>query len=200
MSKTGANRIVKADKEESLRILTEGYATLEEGLKLADELGDKELHIFSEGNNIEYIEKAAAFFLGNLKGKIEVVKNIEDMTGGNQLKILFDFFSRVDHRSKVLFIWDWDKEKSVKGLKETCNTFKFVFDKNEESRKPGIENLFAVEKASKFYDNKPKRDDDAVVPILNKDRLKRYMISKGTRKDFKNFEPLFDKIKDILRL
>ncbi len=197
MEKSGQDRIRKKDKEEALSILTEGYATLDEGLKLFDQISKKEISILTEGKNTEFIKKAAEFFGKENKDKIEIITGVENDSGKNQLKTIFSFFSKVPHNKKVLFVWDCDVNFS---LADTDNTFAYIFPKNETNDKvvKGIENLFPKEKFDdKFYIEKTK-DDGGTQKSLHKENFKNDIITNGVEKDFKNFKPLFEKIKSIV--
>ncbi|MCK5588770.1 MAG: ATP-binding protein [Candidatus Pacebacteria bacterium] len=200
MEKSGQDRIKKKNGEEALSILTEGYATLDEGLKLFDQISKKEVSILTEGKNTEFIKKAADFFGKEQKDKIEIITGVEKDSGKNQLKTIFSFFSKVPHDKKVIFVWDCDVKQEVSSLVDTNNTFAYTFLKNNDNDKvtKGIENLFLKEKfEDKFYIEKPK-DDGGVQKSLNKEKFKNYMIKNGVEKDFENFKPLFEKIKDII--
>ena len=121
-------RIEKVDTKEALRVLTEGYATLEQGIKLLDQVAKYDVSIFSEGDNIEYLKKAKELFGGKNKNKIEIVSindgSGENKSGKNNLKNYFDLFSRVDHKNIVFFVLDCD----VKDKKDdTDNTFLVYF-------------------------------------------------------------------------
>ena len=58
MNKSGLNRIEKKSKREALAILTQGFATLDEGVLIFDEVARHPITIITEGNNTKYIEKA----------------------------------------------------------------------------------------------------------------------------------------------
>ena len=198
MEKYGQDRIKKKDKREALSILTEGYATLDEGLVLLDQISKKEFCIFTEGNNTEYIKKALDFFGEKSKDRIEIMSGIKDRSGDSQLKTLFDFFSKMPHNNKILFVLDCD----VKTLfTDTDNTFSYIFSKNDDNPKvkKGIENLFP-EKCftDDFYYVGTGNDDGGAHISLNKKEFKNHMISNGTKEDFKNFMPLIERINNII--
>ncbi len=197
MEKSGQDRIRKKDKEEALSILTEGYATLDEGLKLFDQVSKREISILTEGKNTEFIKKATEFFGKDIEDKIEIITGVENDSGKNQLKTIFSFFSKVPHDKKVLFAWDCDVSFS---LTDTDNTFAYIFPKNNTNDKvvKGIENLFPKDKfVDEFYIEKTK-DDGGTQKSLNKEKFKNDIINSGTEKDFENFKPLFEKIKSIV--
>nr|WP_320000126.1 AAA family ATPase [uncultured Draconibacterium sp.] len=180
-------------KKEAIEFLTDGFATLEAGLKLFDQISHKGISIITEGNNISYLQKANEYF-GH--SNIEIIKGLENCSGKNQLKTMFDFFSKTSHKNKVVFVWDCDVTFK---LEESNYTYPFIFNRNESNKKvlSGIENLFdEVLFLDKHYVTKQKKDggfhSDLNKPLFEKDILKN-----GTTEDFKNFKPLFDWLNKI---
>jgi len=200
VNKEGPNRIEKSDKKNALSILTQGFATIEEGIKLFDQLSKKEISIITEGKNTEHIKKAREFFAGNNKEKIDVIVGAESGSGDRQLKTIFDFFKLVDHDNKILFVWDCDAN-NYRTLPEENKTFRFVFKKNDANSliPNGIENLFD---AKYFQEFKKEITDEKgeIIQIeyhLDKEKFKNKILQEG-QDEFKNFKPLFDYIDKIL--
>lgn len=198
MNKSGEDRIVKRAKTDALNILTEGFATLEEGIKLFDQISKKEFSIITEGKNTEYIKKAIFYLFNDYFDKIDVISGAENKSGKDQLKVLFDFFKTIPHDKKVLFVWDCDVTFN---LEETPKTFKFIFQKNSLNSKvvSGVENLFAEELFThEFYKTLPKADGGTHTD-LDKEKFKNHIIQNGTKDNFQNFQPLIEKLKVILQ-
>ncbi len=194
MNKGGRNRIEKKTRSEALHILTEGYATLEEGLQIFDQISRCDIAILSEGNNTRYLEKMLELF--GITG-VEVIRGAENRSGKEQLKVLYDFFSVVPHNRKVFVVWDCDANQ-YRSLEEKNNTVPFVFDRNDANTicRKGIENLFPEEYFANFqitiidscehvrteYDTKRKNAFCEEVLVRN------------SKADFILFEKLVDKI------
>ena len=198
VNRDGLNRIKKQTKQEALKILSEGFITLDEGLQIFDQFSKKELTIFTEGNNISFIEKAIELFAPEIKSSIDIVKNLKDRTGKNQLKTLFDFFTKMPHDNKVLFIYDCDVTTKYESMNET---HAFIFEKNPENEKvkKGIENLFSQEHfKDDFYPLKDK-DDGGVQSSLDKPKFEEYILNNASTELFKNFEPMVNEIEKIMR-
>lgn len=197
VNRSGKNRIEKQTKQEALKILSEGFITLDEGLQIFDQFSKKELTIFTEGNNISFVSKAIEVLDPSLLDSIEIVDSLKDRTGKNQLKTLFDFFTKMPHKNKVLFIYDCDVTYSIN---ESNETYGYIFDKNESNSKvkKGIENLFQEEHfTDNFYPLKDK-DDGGVQSSLDKPIFEKYILDNATEKMFSNFKPLIEKIKMVL--
>jgi len=198
MNKSGINRIEKKSKQDALSILTQGYATIDEGLKLFDEVTKHNLTIITEGNNTLLIEKALE--LHNIYD-IEILNGIESISGKNQLKTLFDFLTKMTHENKVIFIWDCDVNYT---LSEANNTYPHILSKNEANTiaTKGIENIFPIELFEDFkktitdsrgeskheFDGNRKRDFES------------FILKRNEKNDFVNFEPLLTEIQRIKKL
>ena len=116
MNRSGQNRVEKKSKQVALEILTQGYATIEQGLKLFDEVARSNLTIITEGKNTRLFEEALQLYGID---DVKVLSGMEGISGKNQLKTLFDFFSRTDHKNKVIFVWDCDVNIRVQSAKNT---------------------------------------------------------------------------------
>ncbi|WP_179362679.1 AAA family ATPase [Nitrosopumilus oxyclinae] len=202
VNKDGENKIEKSTKKNALHILTEGFATLEEGLHLADQLSNKELVIITEGKNVQYIKKTMEFFANDLIDNVDVLEGIEDITGKGQLKLFWDLFSSIPHTNKLLFVWDPDVE-NYRNLETKNKTYAYTFLKNISNNlcDKGIENLFSIE----MFDGFTKTiTDDATQETIIEFNAKKYkndfldrMMLKGEI-EFQNFKPLFDHVRTIL--
>ena len=199
------DKIVEIDKSKALDILTDGFATLNEGITFLDSLAKKELTIFTEGKNSKYINKAIELLSPELIEKVEVVTGIEKNSGESQLKFLFDCYLNMQHQKKVLFVWDCDSKdkKNFKDIKEENNTIPYFFDKNEKNVlvKKGIENLFD----SDLFKGTLTRIEDPDCTIheklnqVGKDKFLQLILNRSEEKDFANFQPLIDKITEHLK-
>ena len=197
MNKSGSNRLLKSDRSKALSVLTEGYMTFDEGLKLLDDASGKDLCIFSEGKNVNYIDKASEFFAADIRNRFMTMKGFEGKSGKDDLKKLYEVLSKFRCSTKFLFVWDCDFEH---GLIPTGNMHPFSFDKNTENTKvkKGIENLFPVSCfTDDFYPEKPK-PDGGTQKSLDKDGFLQHMLQNGTEQEFSNFKPLFDEIRSVL--
>ena len=201
VNKEGRNRIEKTSKNKALEILTENLATIDQGLKLFDQISKKELSIISEGNNIEYIKKAIELFSTNNAPKIYLLTGFEHKSGKSQLKTLFGFFAIAKPDKKVLFVWDSD---FTTNFEEKNNTYGFVFEKNLSSkveRSTGIESLFNDEYVEGFV-SKTTNSSGEITGLHfegnKKQEFKNHILLNGDTEIFKNFQPLIQKINELL--
>lgn len=200
MNRSGRNRIEKKPRTEALSILTQGFATIEEGLKLFDEVAKTQLTIFTEGHNQKIIEKALELYGIS---DVAVVRGIEGISGETQLATLFHFFTKMQHANKVLFVWDCDSKPKVE---EENNTFKFIIPKNlDNSLAPkGIENAFPKEIFSGFIKTVSitysTGHNSTVKEDFDENRKKdfcEFVVGRNQKTDFANFSSLIEKIKQI---
>ena len=194
MNRTGRKRIEKCTNREALSILTEGYATLEEGLQIFDRIARSPVALISEGKNSAYI----SMMLDHWDiADVEVILGAEDRTGKKQLKVLYDFFTAVNHEKPVIIVWDCDANE-YRNLEEHNNTVPFVFEQNISNTvcSRGVENLFPEDlfadylkiETNSFGEVNRKFDE------VRKSDFLQHIANRNQKDDFSLFEPLADLI------
>jgi len=197
MNPSGNERIVKPTKQEALTVLTEGFATLEQGLRLFDQVSRSNIAIITEGNNTKYIQK-----LFELQGidDVEVITGLESISGKDQIKTLFDFFSKVQHENNIIFIWDCDCTR-YNNLSTGNNTYPFIIPINNTNTvaSNGIENAFPESLFENFVDETRKSlgDISRRFDKSRKNDFANFVIGRNNREDFQHFLPLIQLIKGI---
>ena len=195
--------IKKQSTKDALDKLTDGFVTIEEGLNLLNMISDKEITIVTEGKNTQYIQKAIDIFNFKDKDKISILQGNEKNSGKTILKTLFDFFSKIKHEKKVIFVFDPDCENIRGKLREDNNTYFYILSKHtQNSMNPGgIETMFD----DKFFDledlTTTKDGNYITKKTMNKKRKERFMkkmISIADKENFENFKPLLDYLEKIL--
>lgn len=198
MKKRENPRLSKTSKSEALQILTDGFATLDEGIRFFDELEGSKVSIFTEGHNAELIEAALAH--ANLDG-VTVVRGLESITSESQLKTLFEFFTRLPHKNEIMFVWDCDCDK-YRRLTRNNKTTPYVieFNPNNSFCKRGIENAFpdslfdgmkvTIKKASQQV--REEFDPDC------KRQFKDLIISRSNPTDFVHFQGFIEAVSFLL--
>lgn len=198
MNRSGLNRIEKKSKNEALSILTEGFATLEESLLLFDEVTKNRVSIVTEGKNTLYMKRALS--IAGLDAEVALIEGVEAISGKSQLKVLYDFFSRVPHTNKVLFVWDCDASYP---LEERNNTSPFFFARNHANGvvKSGIENLFPEAIFSGFLKTITPSQGPAIIEFdeTRKRDFETHVLNSATDGDFSNFGPFIEKIRALLK-
>lgn len=195
MNPSGESRIEKRTQKEALSILTQGYATIDEGLKFFDEVAKSNTTIITEGYNTKFIAKALELF--EITG-VEVLEGIEHASGKHQLKTLFEFFSRMSHKNKIIFVFDCDVSYC---LKEEGFTYPFTFERNLENTiaSKGVENLFdpSLFEGFKTTITNPNEHETVKFHEPSKRNFETFILKRESLEDFKKFKPLIDEIKRI---
>ncbi|QBJ78205.1 ATP-binding protein [Aquitalea sp. USM4] len=139
MNRAGLSRVEKSSNGNALSILTEGFAILQDGVRLFDQVGRLKATVITEGKNTKILRKAFELFGVS---DIEILDGIEANSGKTQLKTLYDFFVRVPHEKTVIFVWDCDVNYS---LDVVNNTVPIIIPRNAANTvaKSGIENAFS---------------------------------------------------------
>jgi len=191
MSPSGEDRIQHKSKSEALAILTEGFATIEQGLTLFDQSKMNQITIITEGRNSEIIEKLLELYEIDFAS---VLTGCENISGTNQLRTLFDFFSNTKHESEVLFIWDCDY--ATTDLTACNKTTPFTIPKNNENQlaKRGIENAFSEEMFEGFVTTSVTSTgcEHKNFDSSRKKDFARHIVDNASKKDFENFSQVID--------
>jgi predicted ATPase len=196
MNKEGINRIEKKKRADALQILTEGFATLEEGIKIFDQISKSNVAVITEGRNTSFIKKAI-----ELEGltDIEVISGVEGHSGKEQLKTLFEFLTRIPHEKQIVFVWDCDAQYN---LSPTNNTIPFVFKANPNNliAKRGIENIFDQELFNDFKKVIILSNNSKIIEFdeTRKKDFEAFILARGKKEEFIGFEPLIQQLREIL--
>ena len=199
MNRSGLNRIEKKSKQDALGILTQGFATIEQGLKLFDDIARSNLTIITEGKNTELIKEVLRL---NQMSDIDVLSGVEGVSGKNQLKTLFDFISRTEHDNKVIFVWDCD----VNGIncEASNNTFPFTLPNNPQNQiaKKGIENIFPSELFDGFTKEIHMSSGQVIVEFdeTRKRDFETFIVGRNNLSDYQGFSSLLGEIERIRRI
>jgi len=197
MRPQGEKRVEHQTRATALDILTEGFVTLTKGLTVLDEVARTKVAVVTEGKNAELI--ARALEIAAIKG-IEVVSGVEDRSGAQQLKTLFDFFGRLPHDGKIVVVWDCDAAK-FRTLPTENNTHAFVFEPNQANALAtrGIENLFPEHLLAKFQKQITWADGTTKVEFDDnkKSEFARFVLDRNDPSDFDLFKPLVDFLKTL---
>lgn len=199
MKRDGADRVAKCSQETALDTLTEGFVTLERGMKIFDSLSPSEVVVVTEGKNTKLIKAALNHW--EISG-VEVMTGVETRSGIPQLKTLFDFFQLVSHDSKVVFVWDCDAilHKNVEALSAGNDTYPFLFEKNPMNKltPKGIENLFAEELFEGFCKTYwDKGEEKQTFDENRKNDFADFILGRDRKEDFKLFEGLMQRLIEI---
>lgn len=201
------NKIEKISQVNAIDVLSEGIITFEKGLKIQKDIDPtKSLQILTEGNNADHIQKAIEKLDTSLLDQVKIIKD----GGGQQLKNAFDAFSNADHSSQFLFVWDCDFKDVADKIIENGNFKKFCFAENTSNTKAkdkngkaiGIENLYSDSLfTNDVYSPREVAGSYGTTTTIKEFDKQKFLdkIKQQTENStFTNFQPLLDKIKEIL--
>lgn len=193
--------------QEAVAILSEGFTTIEDLLKLTTITQTK--IIVSEGYNYNYLEKARTVFAPE-DAELAVLKI--NIGGTPQLRVMFDLMRHVTFSKSFIFVFDCDyfqkeqrginqevlKDQNDKTLYEDrnlqpcinnangSNRF-FIFSKNDDSDSlRGIENLFPKASTSGFQGSFDEKGPKGKL------QFEKYILERNNSDDFVNFKEVFD--------
>ncbi len=203
VNRVGPQKVEKRSRAEALRILTEGFATLEEGLLLFDQSTFSEVSIITEGKNTFYINEMIRHF--GIQD-VTVIEGLEAISGKDQLHVLFRFFKRLRRREKVIFVYDCDVARS-KVPDSDLKTFGFIIPQNNENNfaRNGIENLLPEAECRIFSKVVTIETIDGVKKEVSFDenqkrRLEAHISKRNQKSDFDKFRCLVDEIERVRKL
>ena len=192
------NKIVSTSREEALEILTEGFISLEHGLKIVDQIARNKVNIFTEGNNVDYIRRAIELLAPDISDSIDVVDQIRDRSG-SQLYPLYELICRLDHDNVILFVFDCDNPKSLSSEGKT-DYFYMPFNPQNAKFKRGIENAFPEHLfLEEHFDRKVVEKDNGETVnrrIPNKARICAHIVKNATVGDFSHFQSLISRLRE----
>ena len=193
-----ATKVERVERADALSVLTEGYATLEDGLKFVGDLSEARLFIVSEGRNHTYLERACE--IAGLED-VRFLRGIEAKSGTGQLGVIQSFLGVIDHVAPVLFVYDSDYKKDKPD--DTKNTFSFTFAANSDNSlaERGIENLFDEALFTDDYvvtTQRPLRKTERKFDGGRKTDFETHVLGRQLDDDFLRFKPFTDRAQEIL--
>lgn len=192
----GTDRIEKKDRQEALDILTEGFATLDEGLRLFNLANSTDICVITEGRNVAFVNAALKHF--EIDG-VSVITGAEDRTGKTQLKTLYDFFTKVQHDGKITILWDCDCSK-YGSLEPANEVYPYVMPKFEHAYcERGIENAFPEFLFNGFIKTTTRANGDLIEQFDESEKasFERYVIDRDKADDFAHFNEFAEFLRSL---
>ena len=200
----GSVNVSKVSRSEAVVELSEGLATIDEGLKIAALESAAPITIMSEGKNTLHLKKWVDLFF---PGKVDVFDKMTSATGKNQLASYARLLGRMETNSHVLFVWDCDARSDANevcaelGESDNVTTFAFSRRDNELSSK-GIENLYDEKYLEKFSSTtKREVTGESWRNMSGKDKtdFANHVKAEGTRDYFRHYGELEQVVQEILK-
>lgn len=189
------------ENKDALEILTEGYATVEDGISLFDNLLEAKSNILTEGHNVQILEHALALY--SIEG-VNIVAILKEETGKNSMAQYYRLFQKIGPGYPLLFVWDVDAEKNkdIRNFEESENLYKYILPKNTANAlaKDGIENVFPESIFGDEYVVKVQKHGKPVERYFDGSKKKEFanhVVESGTKQDFELFLGLVEKVQSI---
>lgn len=199
-SQDGSTRILAQSNGEAVQVLSEGFITLDDSFSMLTFVPAGKLGILTEGHNAMILKRLLE--LHNISDAV-VIEGAESKTSKSQIKTLFDFFTAIGHKVKLLFVWDCDCADEYGNVSETENLFRYVIPKNDANTltPSGIENAFPEEAFEGFTRSVNCNDGAEPVQRFSSNKKKQFsehIASSDNINWFFNFDELVEKIKEIV--
>ena len=198
--------IAPVAKSDAISELSEGLATADMGLRIAEHEGSK-ITILTEGHNTKHLEKWAEVREYS-PNDVRVFEGIEGRSGCKQLVTYGRLLAKMKLNTHFVIVFDCDAESSASSLRRelSCDSgiTPFVFERRVENQiaRNGIENNYD-ESRLEPYTNKTTGPDGELLRYeldsRQKSRFANDIWEKGTRADFRHFGGLSDVVDRILR-
>jgi ABC-type uncharacterized transport system ATPase component len=198
MRRVGVERLQKTDAAEAVDVLTEGFATLSEGIRIFDHIANSKLTIITEGYNTEYLELGLR--LKGLSG-VSVLRGLEHRTGKSQLKTIFDFLSNIPPMHPVIFVWDCDMSSNPRPI--SVSVVPYVIPRNSTNlvATDGIENAFPSELFDSRFVKRVVAVGEPEQINFNKGKKSdflQFVKQRARAKDFDHFDGLFELVRTLI--
>lgn len=200
---SGDVKVISASKSEAINELSEGFATVDVGLKIAAS-DEAKVTILTEGNNAKHLKKWVEL---NFPGDVHVFEELGKHTNDSQLLDYGRLLGRMNTNTHFVVVWDCDAKSKAETLRaELPNAAKvtpYAFPKREDHTiaTRGIENNYD-EKLLERYSNTVTAFEGGVVgrsfDSNRKTEFANYVLQHGTPEYFTNFHDLYDTINGIL--
>ena len=150
--------------------------------------------VFSEGENLQYLERAKEIFAPNL--------SIRFLDGGGKSNLTSVYTAFSKSKTRHIIIFDCDAVSEKDRCKNPNNPTQIIFVNKLETntnQPSGMENLFEPNLFN-FTENyyKTKIDNGKSITELNKKQFCEFILGRNNPSDFANFKLIFDQIQDII--
>ena len=183
--------------------LSEGIATIEDGLKIAASGRASLITILTEGNNALHLKRWAKLFFPN---QIEVFEKLPSRTGKNELSSYGRLLASMEATSHFLIVWDSDAKKEAEKLQEEIgesrNVTAFAFEKRENTiASKGIENAYEEDVLEQYATTSTRATtEETFVTMSSQDKREfaGHVMANATKEYFRHFSGLENVVREIL--
>ena len=196
--------VVQVSKSNAVSELSEGLATIDNGLRIAASSKAVPITILTEGNNTLHLKKWSQLFFPD---KVSVFDELPNHRNNNQLEAYGRLLAKMKINSHILIVWDCDAKRHAKRLTEeltnTQNVTAFYFEQRSDTiESRGIENKYDNKYLSNFttdsYDARTNKLVSRTMSSKNKKDFAEHVNKSGTKDHFEHFDDLNNAVEKIL--
>ena len=196
--------VVQVSKNNAVSELSEGLATIDNGLRIAASSKAAPITILSEGNNTLHLKRWAQLFFPD---KVNVFDELPRHRNKDQLEAYGRLLANININSHILIVWDCDAKGNAKRLTKeltsTQNVTAFCFEQRSDTKESkGIENKYDDMYLSEFstvsYDTGTNNLVSRNMSSKNKKEFAEHVFKCGTKKYFEHFDDLNREVEIIL--
>ena len=196
--------VVKISKSNAVSELSEGLATIDNGLRIAASSKAAPITILSEGNNTLHLKRWAQLFFPD---KVNVFDELPRHRSKDQLEAYGRLLANMNINSHILIVWDCDAKGNAKRLTKELtsaqNVTAFCFEQRSDTKESkGIENKYDDMYLSEFstvsYDTGTNNLVSRNMSSKNKKEFAEHVFKFGTKKYFEHFDDLNREVEIIL--
>ena len=205
IERVGRNiNVVPVSKSNAVSELSEGLATIDNGLRIAASSNAAPITILTEGNNTLHLKRWAQLFFPD---EVSVFDELPSHRSNSQLVFYGRLLSKMNINSHILIVWDWDAKSYAKQLTEeltnTQNVTAFCFEQRSGTKESkGIENKYDYTYLSDFltasYDTRTNTLVSRNMSSKNKKEFAEHVNKSGTKDYFEHYDDLKMAVEKIL--
>ena len=206
VTRTGGNVLVSpTTKAEAINELSEGLATVDEGLRIAA-YDESKVAILTEGNNTKHLKRWVDL---NFSKDVYVIENLEQHSSDSELLTYGRLLGRMNTNTHFVVVWDCDSAGKAETLRQelpnTANVKPFAFVRRQENTitQSGIENNYDDEILAPYSISRRDNDDKLLsreFPKNRKTEFANHVLDQATPEYFTHYQALYDVVSGILGL
>ena len=199
----GRVKVSPTTKSEAIEELSEGFATVDAGLRIAA-YDEAKVTILTEGHNARHLKKWVQL---NFPKDVHVFDELANHSSDRQLLAYGRLLGRMNTNTHFVIVWDCDASCQAETLRrelpKSSNVTPFAFTKrdNQIARK-GIENNYDERFLKQFSLKKVSGDNEEVLGRElrrgGKTKFANHVLQHGTAEYFSHFQDLHTLVSEIL--
>ena len=199
----GDVKVVRTSKSDAINELSEGFATVDVGLKIAAYDAAK-VTILTEGGNAKHIKRWVQL---NFPEGVHVFEELGEHTNDGQLLNYGRLLGRMNTNTHFVVVWDCDAKRKSQTLRDelpcASKVTPFAFAKREDNSiaTSGIENTYDEEFLEPYAITTTNPDGSVVArsfPNNRKTEFANHVLEHATAEYFTHLQDLHDIVSNIL--